>query len=67
VVSHHHDGDDLRAIGEFKSRPDVHTRNAKKAGATREEVTEASFIATALRAGAAVTHGALALKRFDKA
>ena len=46
---------------------DVHTRNAKKAGATREEVTEAAFIAAALRAGAAVTHGALALKLFDKA
>jgi alkylhydroperoxidase/carboxymuconolactone decarboxylase family protein YurZ len=45
----------------------VHTRNAKKAGATREEVTEAAFIASALRAGAAVTHGALALKLFDKA
>ena len=46
---------------------DVHTRNAKKAGATREEVTEAAFLAAALRAGAAVTHGALALKLFDKA
>jgi len=46
---------------------DVHTRNAKKAGATREEVTETAFIAAALRAGAAVTHGALALKLFDKA
>ena len=46
---------------------DVHTRNAKKAGATREEVTEASFLAAALRAGAAVTHGALAVKLFDEA
>ena len=46
---------------------DVHTRNAKKAGATREEVTEASFLAAALRAGAAVTHGALAVKLFDQA
>ena len=46
---------------------DVHTKNAKKAGATREEVTEAAFLAAALRAGAAVTHGALALKLFDKA
>jgi Carboxymuconolactone decarboxylase family len=46
---------------------DVHARNAKKAGATREEVTEASFIAAALRAGAAVTHCALALKLFDNA
>jgi AhpD family alkylhydroperoxidase len=46
---------------------DVHTRNAKKAGATREEVAEASMLAAALRAGAAVTHGALALKLFDQA
>ncbi len=46
---------------------DVHTRGAKKAGATREEVTEATMLAAALRAGAAVTHGALALKLFDAA
>jgi AhpD family alkylhydroperoxidase len=46
---------------------DVHTRNAKKAGATREEVAEAGMIAAALRAGAAVTHGTLAVKLFDKA
>ncbi len=45
---------------------DVHTRAAKRAGATREEVAEAAFISAALRAGAAVTHGALALKLFDK-
>jgi AhpD family alkylhydroperoxidase len=46
---------------------DVHTRGAKRAGATREEVAEAALLAAALRAGAAVTHGALALKLFDKA
>jgi len=45
---------------------DVHTRNAKRAGATREEVVEATFLAAALRAGAAATHGALALKLFDR-
>jgi AhpD family alkylhydroperoxidase len=45
---------------------DVHTRNAKKAGATREEVAEAVFLAAALRAGAAATHGTLALKLFDQ-
>ena len=44
---------------------DVHTRAAKVAGATREEVTEAALLAAALRAGAAVTHGALAVKLFD--
>jgi AhpD family alkylhydroperoxidase len=46
---------------------DVHTASAKKAGATREEVAETAFIAAALRAGAAVTHGTLALKLFDAA
>jgi len=46
---------------------DVHTRGAKRAGATREEVAEAALLAAALRAGAAVTHGALAVKLFDKA
>jgi AhpD family alkylhydroperoxidase len=46
---------------------DVHTRNAKKAGATREEVAEAALLSAALRAGAATTHGALALKLFDRA
>ena len=46
---------------------DVHTRGAKKAGASREEVAEVAFLAAALRAGAAVTHGTLALKLFDKA
>ncbi len=44
---------------------DVHTRAAKRAGATREEVAEAAFVAAALRAGAGVTHGLLALKLFD--
>src|SRR6185437_2117308 len=46
---------------------DVHTRAAKRAGATREEVRETAMLAAALRAGAAVTHGALAMKLFDQA
>ena len=45
----------------------VHTKNAKRAGATREEIAEVAFLSAALRAGAAVTHGALALKLFDQA
>ena len=45
----------------------VHTKGAKRAGATREEIAEVAFLAAALRAGAAVTHGALALKLFDQA
>ena len=45
---------------------DVHTRAAKRTGATREEVAETAMLAAALRAGAAVTHGALAVKLFDE-
>lgn len=45
---------------------DVHTANARKAGATREELAETVHIAAALRAGAALTHGLLALKLFDR-
>ncbi|HEX2933005.1 MAG TPA: carboxymuconolactone decarboxylase family protein [Candidatus Binatia bacterium] len=45
---------------------EAHAKAAHAAGATREEVVEASFIAAALRAGAAATHGAMALKFFDQ-
>jgi AhpD family alkylhydroperoxidase len=45
---------------------EAHSKTAKTAGATREEVVEAAFVASALRAGAAATHGAMALKFFDK-
>lgn len=44
---------------------EVHVKAAKAAGASREEVTEASFIAAALRAGGAATHGAMALKFYE--
>src|SRR5919204_3409556 len=109
-MSHYHDSDDLKILGEFKRLApeefkgfveldavvgrddgkiprkyrelialgvafttqcpyclDVHTRAAKRAGATREEVSETAMLAAALRAGAAVTHGALAMKLFDQA
>ncbi|HXR43493.1 MAG TPA: carboxymuconolactone decarboxylase family protein, partial [Pseudolysinimonas sp.] len=46
---------------------DAHTKAAKAAGATRAEVAEAALLAAALRAGAAATHGTLALKLFDQA
>ncbi|MFZ6679417.1 carboxymuconolactone decarboxylase family protein [Undibacterium sp. Tian12W] len=46
---------------------DAHGKNAAKAGATREEIAEVVFIAAALRAGAAVGHGLLALRLFDEA
>lgn len=46
---------------------EAHVRAAKKAGASATEVAEVSFIAAALRAGAAATHGAMAMKLFDAA
>jgi len=46
---------------------EAHAKAAKAAGASREEVVEATLLAAALRAGAAATHGAMALKLFDKA
>jgi len=45
---------------------EAHAKGAKSAGATREEIVESSFLAAALRAGGAATHGAMALKFFDQ-
>ena len=45
---------------------EAHIKGAKTAGATREEVTEASLLAAALRAGGAATHGAMAFKLYDQ-
>ena len=45
---------------------EAHSKAAKAAGAKREEVVEAAFVAAALRAGGAATHGAMALKFFGK-
>ncbi|MEP6355713.1 MAG: carboxymuconolactone decarboxylase family protein [Hyphomicrobiales bacterium] len=36
----------------------IHSEFARKAGATEEELAEVTFVAAALRAGAAITHGA---------
>lgn len=36
---------------------EIHVNNARKAGASDEEIAEAIFVAAALRAGAAVVHG----------
>jgi len=46
---------------------EAHSKAARSAGATREELVEAAFVAAALRAGGAATHGAMALKFFDGA
>jgi AhpD family alkylhydroperoxidase len=45
---------------------EAHAKAAKAAGASREEIVETAFVAAALRAGGAATHGAMALKFFDK-
>jgi len=45
---------------------EVHSKGAKKAGASREEIVESSLLAAALRAGGGATHGAMALKFYDK-
>jgi len=41
---------------------DIHTKKAKKAGATEQELAETVLIAAALRAGGAVTRGTHALE-----
>lgn len=45
---------------------EVHAKAAKAAGVSREELVETAFIAAALRAGGAATHGAMALKFFGE-
>src|SRR5215472_8611743 len=45
---------------------EVHTKAAKSVGASKEEVVEATLLAAALRAGGAATHGAMALKFYEK-
>ena len=46
---------------------EVHTKAAKRVGASKEEVVETVLLAAALRAGGAAAHGALALKIYDRA
>jgi AhpD family alkylhydroperoxidase len=36
---------------------EIHTKRARKAGATEPELAETTLVAAALRAGAAMTHG----------
>lgn len=40
---------------------DIHSANARKAGATEAEIAEGAMVAASLRAGAAVTHATHAL------
>jgi alkylhydroperoxidase/carboxymuconolactone decarboxylase family protein YurZ len=44
----------------------VHTAQAAKAGATREEVAETALIAAAVRAGGTLGHALLAQRLFER-
>lgn len=46
---------------------DVHSRHARRLGTTREELAEIALVAAAVRAGATMGHGLLALRLFDAA
>ena len=43
-----------------------HIQNAKNAGASKEEIAETVFIASAIRAGGAVGNGLMAIRIFDE-
>jgi len=45
---------------------EVHTKGAKKAGASKEEVAEAILLAAALRSSGAAAHGSMALRLYDE-
>lgn len=45
---------------------DFHTKEAKKLGATEQEIIESVWVAAALRAGGAVTHSVLALNSYEE-
>ena len=40
---------------------EIHSKKAREAGATEQEISEVVFVAANLRAGAAITHGTHAL------
>lgn len=41
---------------------DTHTRQALEAGASKEEIAEAAFVAAAVRAGGTLAHALLSLR-----
>jgi AhpD family alkylhydroperoxidase len=45
---------------------DAHTARASRAGATDQEMAETTFVAVAMAAGAAWSHGGLALQCLDE-
>ncbi len=44
----------------------IHTKGAKKAGASKEEVTEAILLAAAIRSSGAAAHGSMAMRFYDE-
>lgn len=46
---------------------DVHTRAARKAGMTAEELAEVIAVSAAVRAGATMAHGTFAMRLFSEA
>ena len=46
---------------------EVHTKAAKRAGASKEEVAEAILLAAAIRSSGAAAHGSMALRFYDEA
>jgi AhpD family alkylhydroperoxidase len=44
---------------------EIHSNKARQAGVTDQEISEAVFVAAALRAGGAVTHGTHAIKAHE--
>jgi AhpD family alkylhydroperoxidase len=44
---------------------EIHTKGAKRASASKEEVAESIMVATALKAGSAIAHGVNALNAYD--
>jgi AhpD family alkylhydroperoxidase len=46
---------------------ETHTKEAAKAGASREEVIEACWVTSAVEAGGAASHALLALRLYDEA
>ncbi len=45
---------------------DVHTKRAKKAGASETEIAEAIFVAMALRAGGSWAHSAITMRALEE-
>jgi AhpD family alkylhydroperoxidase len=44
---------------------DTHTRQAREAGASKEEIAETAFVAASVRAGGTLAHALLALRLYD--